>query len=90
MVAPDTGMRRGSLLNLCWSDIDFDNHEIDITPKQDTDETWQWCIKDKDERTVPLGNYTVRLLTDLQSQSPPNYPYVFVPTARYKYSLPQF
>ena len=32
-----------------------------------------------------MGNYTVKLLTDLQSQSPPNYPYVFVPTARYNY-----
>jgi integrase len=85
LTAIDTGMRRGSLLNLCWSDIDFDNSEINITPKQDTDETWEWCIKDKDERTVPLGNYTVRLLTELQSKSPPNYPYVFVPTARYNY-----
>ena len=44
-----------------------------------------WCIKDKDERTVPLGRHTLRLLAQLQEQRPPHYPCVFVPTARYDY-----
>jgi hypothetical protein len=46
VVALQTGMRRGELLNLCWWDIDFDECNIDITAKEDTPDTWEWCIKD--------------------------------------------
>ena len=70
LTALETGMRRGELLNLCWGDIDFDAHAIDITPKDDTDETWEWFIKDTDERTVPLSQVTTKLLIDLQSKRP--------------------
>ncbi len=77
--------RRGELLNLCWSDIDFDEYAIDITPKDNTDETWEWLIKDHEERTVPLSENTTQLLADIQSKSPTGYPYVFVPQARYDY-----
>ena len=85
MVALQTGMRRGELLNLCWSDIDFDEYAIDITPKSNTDETWEWEIKDHEERTVPISENTTQLLIDLQSKCPTGYPYVFVPQARYDY-----
>ena len=66
MVALQTGMRRGELLNLCWSDIDFDEYAIDITPKDDTEETWEWEIKDHEERTGPLSENTTQLLIDIQ------------------------
>ena len=83
IVALQTGMRRGELLNLCWSDIDFEEYAIDITPKYDTDETWEWSIKDHEERTVPISKTTAQLLIALQEKCPTGYPYVFIPTARY-------
>jgi len=85
MIALQTGMRRGELLNLCWGDIDLDEYAIDITPKDNTDETWEWLIKDHEERTVPLSENTTQLLIDIQSKSPTGYPYVFIPQARYDY-----
>lgn len=85
LTALDSGMRRGELLNLCWGDIDFDDYAIDITAKDNTDETWEWLIKDTDERTVPLSQITTQLLIDLQSKRPVGYPYVFVPIERYDY-----
>lgn len=85
LTALETGMRRGELLNLCWGDIDFDNNTIDITAKENTDETWEWLIKDTDERDVPLSPTTTQLLIDLQSKRPVGYPYVFVPPQRYDY-----
>ena len=85
IVALQTGMRRGELLNLCWSDIDIDECAIDITPKYNTDETWEWSIKDHEERTVPISEKTTQMLIDLQEKCPTGYPYIFIPTARYDY-----
>ena len=42
IVALITGMRRGELLNAVWADIDFEKHTIEISPKKNTAETWEW------------------------------------------------
>lgn len=78
-----TGMRRGELLNTVWSDIDFDAKTIDVSPKQNTAETWEWLIKDTDRRTLPLTEDAVVKLAEHQSQQPDKYAYVFVPSRRY-------
>ena len=85
LIAIETGMRRGEIMNLCWGDIDFDSEEIIITAKENTKETWEWNIKDYENRTVPLSKYAILLLAELQSKSPANHPYVFVPIDRYKF-----
>jgi integrase len=85
LIALQTGMRRGELLNLCWSDIDFDEYVIDITGKDVTGETWEWLIKDHEERTVPISENTTKQLIALQEKCPPGYPYVFIPQARYEF-----
>ena len=80
-----TGMRRSELLNCTWADIDFDEMTIEVSPKQSSDYTWGWLIKDADHRTLPLTNNIVQMLVDHQGQQPEGYPYVFVPQARYDY-----
>ncbi len=84
-VALATGMRRAELLNCTWADIDFDAQTIEVNPKENTKDTWQWLIKDADRRMLPLTEEIVQLLVDHQTQQPDGYPYVFVPTARYDY-----
>lgn len=84
-IALQTGMRKGELLNLCWSDIDFDEYVIDITGKNDTDETWEWLIKDHAERTVPISEHTTKQLIALQEKCQSGYPYVFIPQSRYEF-----
>jgi integrase len=79
-----TGMRRGELMNTTWRDIDFTNMTIEVSPKKDRDDTWEWYIKDTDRRTLPLTADLVRLLVELQISQPEGDPYVFVPMARYK------
>jgi integrase len=78
-----TGMRRSELLNCTWADIDFGEMTIDVSPKKDTDYTWQWLIKDTDRRVLPLTSNVVQMLADHQNQQPDGYPYVFIPPARY-------
>ena len=84
-VALATGMRRAELLNCTWADIDFDAQTIEVNPKENTKNTWEWLIKDSDHRTLPLTEEIVQMLVDHHAQQPEGYPYVFVPTARYDY-----
>jgi integrase/recombinase XerC len=79
-----TGMRKGELLNLTWRDIDFENRIVQITAKEDTELTWHWDIKDHDERTLPLTDELIDILTELQVTAQEGCPYVFVPYARYQ------
>jgi len=80
-----TGLRRGELLNSIWSDIDFEEQTITVTPKDETPETWMWLIKDSDRRTLPLTPELTQLLADHQSRQPEGCPYVFVPPTRYSF-----
>ena len=66
-----------------WSDIDFGEITIEVTPKKNTDETWEWRIKDTDRRFLPLKKDVSQLLIDLQNRRPDRYPYVLVPPGRY-------
>ena len=82
-LALTTGMRRSELLNLVWHNVDFGEMTIEVSPKMDTHETWEWKIKDTDRRFLPLVEDVARLLIDLQGRRPEGYPYVFVPPNRY-------
>ncbi len=82
-VALTTAMRRGELFNTVWADIDFEKKTIEVSPKQDTEQTWEWHIKDTDRRTLPLTDEVISLLSEHQGRQPEGYPYVFVPSSRY-------
>jgi integrase len=79
-----TGMRRGELMNTTWRDIDFANMTVEVSPKKDCQDTWEWYIKDTDRRTLPLTADLVKRLVELQISQPEGNPYVFVPKARYE------
>jgi len=79
-----TGMRRGELLNATWRDIDFARMTVDVAPKRDSVDTWEWHIKDTERRTLPLTAELVSLLVEHQMSQPEGCPYVFVPMERYE------
>jgi integrase len=78
-----TGMRRGEILNLVWSDIDFEAQRVKVSPKVNTKHTWEWHIKDSERRILPLTDEVARRLAEHQEKHPEGYPYLFVPTPRY-------
>jgi integrase len=80
-----TGMRRGELMNTTWRNIDFANMTIDVSPKLDRTDTWEWHIKDTDRRTLPLTAELAKLLVEHQMSQPEGNPYVSVPRARYEH-----
>jgi integrase len=79
-----TGMRRGELLNTTWHDIDFARMTVDVAPKKDREDTWEWHIKDTERRTLPVTTEMVRLLVEHQMSQSEGCPYIFVPMARYE------
>ena len=83
VTALNTGLRRGELLNITWRDIDFERQVVEVAPKRDTDQTWEWHIKDTERRRVPLTGEVVGLLAQHQAEQPVGYTYVFVPPFRY-------
>jgi integrase len=56
---------------------------IRVSPKDNTEYTWEWHIKDTDRRKVPLTDEVVKLLAEHQAEQPDGYPYVFVSPDRY-------
>lgn len=81
-VAYGSGLRRGEILNLIWADIDFENQQIRIAPKEETAKTLEWEPKDHENRVVPMSDETVQLLANLQVQSEEGRPYIFVSLKR--------
>ena len=79
-----TGMRRGELLNATWRDVDFGNLTMEVNPKKNADETWEWLIKDSERRVLPLPDDVVNMLAEHQNEQPEGYPYLFVPPWRYE------
>ena len=80
-----TGMRRGELMNTTWRDIDFANMTVEVSPKKNRADTWEWHIKDTDRRTLPLTAELVNRLAAHQASQPEGNPYVFVPMVRYEH-----
>ncbi len=71
VLASDSGMRRGELLGLHWSDIDMKSGTVTIkrnlqyTPK---DGVYETSCKNGKSRTVDIGTGTVELLRQLKTQ----------------------
>jgi integrase len=83
-MALGAGMRRGVLLNTTWRGIDFARMTVDVSPKKDREDTWEWHIKDTERRALPLTAELVRRLVEHQMSQPEGCPYIFVPKARHE------
>lgn len=72
------GLRLGEVLNLTWSDVDFERNQLRIARKTNTENRLAWTPKDKDMRTVPLPDAAVAVLVELQVSAATGEEYVFV------------
>jgi integrase len=85
LLAKTAGLRRGEVLNLTFSDIDFAKGRLIVQPKEDTRYTWRWVVKDKDRREVPRVGEVAQLLIDIQTELPEGQPYLLLPPQRYRH-----
>jgi integrase len=72
------GLRLGEVLNLTWSDVDFERSQVRVVRKDASECRVAWTPKDKDMRIVPLPNLGVAVLVDLQLVATDGQEYVFV------------
>ncbi len=77
------GLRRGEVLNLTLSDIDFARGLLYVAPKSETSHTWRWQPKDKDLRTIPMAGIVARELTAIAVDLPDGQPYLMLAPERY-------
>ncbi|MBW2331127.1 MAG: site-specific integrase [Deltaproteobacteria bacterium] len=82
-VAYGSGLRKSEMLNLTWSDIDFDKNLIYIRVKKSTEQTIEWEPKDHENRIVPMSEQTAQLLADLQTTSIEGHAYIFILPKRF-------
>lgn len=72
------GLRLGELLNLTWSDIDFESGRLRVVRKRAAGGKTEWAPKDKDRRVLPLSAQVISVLTSLHSEAKEGQVYVFV------------
>ncbi len=72
------GLRLGEVINLTWSDIDFERSQVRVVRKDASAHRNAWTPKDKDMRIVPLPNLAVSVLVELQLGAADGQEYVFV------------
>lgn len=84
-VAFFTGARFGELVNLCWSDIDFEIGEVSIRNRTVGTATMPpFLIKDKEERVIGIEKHTIDTLVKLQNTASEGVPYIFMTNRQYQ------
>ena len=86
-LAYTTAGRRDELLNLTWSDIDFENRTVSFSPKEASTKILFWEPKDHEARIIPVSDEVILLLAKLQTESDEGNPYVFIKTKRLDHIL---
>ena len=76
--------RKDELLNLTWSDVDFENNNVSFVPKKASKKILAWEPKDHESRIIPVPEKVVLLLADMQSQADESSSYVFISGSRLK------
>lgn len=83
-IAYGSGLRRQEILYLTWSDIDFENRQIRVTAKQQTEKTIEWEPKDHETRVLPMTEQASQFLADLQLICPEGHSYPFISIDRFE------
>jgi integrase len=86
-VAYTTGARTGEIVNLMWTDVDFEKNRIRIVSKEAHGDIKEWEPKDHEGRILPVPAGAMQLLADLQVTSAEGCPYAFVPAWRWEYIM---
>ena len=82
-VAYCCGLRKGEILNLTWSDIDFINQLIHVRAKERSKDNLAWESKTHENRSVPMPEQTAQHLANLQAEAQEGFPYVFISPERF-------
>ena len=80
------GLRAGEAINLLWDgqNIDFAKNRITLFNRLPSKLIPPFYLKDHEIRSIPMPNYVIDLLLQLQEQAEPNCPFVFLDSDRWE------
>ena len=80
------GLREGEAINLLWNgiNIDFEKNRITLINRPGTKDIPPFRLKDHEIRSVPMPNYVVNLLLQVQEQAEQDCPFVFLDKGRWQ------
>ena len=84
MLGRTCGMRKGEVLHLTTSDIDFERGVLYVQSKRETKYTVKWEPKDREMKTLPLVECLVHLLARIVNELPDGQSYVLLYPDRYR------
>lgn len=83
MLAYLCGLRRAEVLNITFSDLDFQRKLIHIQPKKETHRNWAWEPKGKTCRTLPMPEEVEELIQAQREELPNDQSYICLSEIRY-------
>lgn len=83
LLAKTCGLRRTEILNLTYSDVDFQRMLIHVQPKKDTHITWSWEPKNRKCRELPITDGIAQRIIDQRQRILPGQPYFCLSERRY-------
>jgi len=78
------GLRYGEAVNILWCNVDFQKNRVNLVNRPATAQLPPFFLKDREQRSVPLPQWTVDLLRQLRSEAVDGNPFVFLGMKRYK------
>jgi len=72
------GIRLGAVLNLTWTDINFETEMLCVVRKRGEVGKSDWTPKDKDMRLIPVPKEAINILAELQALAEEGQVYVFL------------
>ncbi len=83
-IAYSSGLRRNEIVHLTWKHVDFVNQRIEVSARKGSDNIIPWEPKGRTNRIVPVSEDALKLLIDMQVNTPEGHPYIFISPKRLK------
>lgn len=77
-----TGLRFGELFALHPNAVDLDAGYVHVRPREATDDTPPFRIKDHECRSIPVPEFVAKLVNELKATLPKKHPYLFLSPER--------
>lgn len=83
LLAKTAGLRRGEVLNLKITNVNFESSTLYVESCDSTEQTWRWSPKDYELRLLPLVDKLAKILTQTYESLPEKQPYLCLTPRRY-------
>ncbi len=77
-----TGLRFGEAFSRHPDDVDLETQYVHVRPREATDDTPPFRVKDHERRSIPIPAFAVEMVAKLKATLPKGHPYLFITPER--------